>query len=558
MGRYEMTDPTQSIQPTGTTAESDLQAAPAATSTSTPWLSYWTVQPNQWTFEADKIREWVSNLCAGRVLNTCTGPTRLDYDGPVVTNDIDPDIEADLHVDVSRIDDHIEPASIDTIVHDPPFTDRQAEVTYGAESDPRYGAKTKTALDRVLKPGGRIIQFGYQTTVMPVTVPETPYRRIAVALWNALGRQYDYLSAVAEKPGNAAMSAPLPGSASDETSSELSERSAVAANVTETVPNSGADKASVTNATATSGNGGSPIRYQYLGYTESHSLVDIIERAVGEYAVGSALAISGNKSPRIRHTGGTVIQNTLTTPGVDRPLDEGGKAILEGEDRSHAESSGLVSEPVVFEDGTDWPVDVDPTASDHIRTRIHDHAVTNLSEKFTDTGFDTVLLDLPPKAFQATIDYDRSTTGLDTAMKQELHPLIDAGDRVIQIGHTVTLMPDRLQYTRKAITQIAHPDAEQDILVTVDTKQHAGLGTYGSGIEKTPRDIRYEETEASGRYRCVQCDDRWYLHPAWYVFCPECGAAPANFCLFDDGDVRRIPHPRRIHVFTDQHECDQR
>jgi len=47
----------------------------------TPKLSYWTVQPNRWTFEAPKISDWVESRLTGRVLNMCAGPTELDHDG---------------------------------------------------------------------------------------------------------------------------------------------------------------------------------------------------------------------------------------------------------------------------------------------------------------------------------------------------------------------------------------------------------------------------------------------------------------------------------------------
>lgn len=160
-------------------------------------MSYWTVQPNKWTFQSDKIRRWVEARLQGRVLNACAGKTMLIHDHEIVRNDLDEDRDADTHHDVCEIADHFDPGSFDTIVYDPPFSQNQANRSYEGK---QVGddALAKRQFDELLAPGGRVIQFGFSTTCMPMSME---YKRHEVAVFNTLGRMNDYLAVVDEKPG---------------------------------------------------------------------------------------------------------------------------------------------------------------------------------------------------------------------------------------------------------------------------------------------------------------------------------------------------------------------
>ena len=160
-------------------------------------LSYWTVQPNKWTFQSAKIRQWVEQQLRGRVLNACAGKTKLAHDHEIVRNDIDEQRDADLHVDVCEIADHFEPESFDTILYDPPFSQYQASRSYEGKTV-GDSALAKRQFHELLRPGGRVIQFGFTTTCMPM---ELGYERREVAVWNTLGQMNDYLSVIDAKPG---------------------------------------------------------------------------------------------------------------------------------------------------------------------------------------------------------------------------------------------------------------------------------------------------------------------------------------------------------------------
>ena len=160
-------------------------------------MSYHTVRPNKWTFQSTKIRKWVEARLSGRVLNVCAGKTKLDHDRRILRNDINEDRDADTHHDVCEISEYYDAGSFDTIIYDPPFSDYQSDRRYEGQN---VGTDTlaKKELNTLIAPGGTIIQFGYTTTCMPMSLP---YERQEVAVWNTLGRSNDYLSVIDQKEG---------------------------------------------------------------------------------------------------------------------------------------------------------------------------------------------------------------------------------------------------------------------------------------------------------------------------------------------------------------------
>jgi len=156
---------------------------------------YYTVQPNRWTFQSTKIKDWVELWLEGRVLNACAGKTKLDHDGEMIRNDVDTDREADIHVDVNEIAGHFEANSFDTIIFDPPFSDHQASETYDS-TDPVQESAAINQFDQLLKPGGKVVKMGFSTTCMPGA---KDYERKGVAIFNTLGRMDDWLGVVDQR-----------------------------------------------------------------------------------------------------------------------------------------------------------------------------------------------------------------------------------------------------------------------------------------------------------------------------------------------------------------------
>jgi len=156
---------------------------------------YYTVQPNRWSFQSAKIKEWVERWLEGDVLNACAGKTELDHDGEIVRNDIDEDRDADYHYDVCDLAEHFAPNSFDTIVFDPPFSEHQAENTYD-NTCPVSEGDAIVQFDQLLKPGGRVVKLGFSTTCMP---GKKDYVRNGVAIFNTLGRMNDWLGVVDQR-----------------------------------------------------------------------------------------------------------------------------------------------------------------------------------------------------------------------------------------------------------------------------------------------------------------------------------------------------------------------
>lgn len=160
-----------------------------------PDMKFYTVMPSKWTFESDKIKEWVESHLEGRVLNACAGKVKLSHDDEVVRNDLNPEMEADYHEDVCSISDLFERRSFDTVVFDPPFSRNQAEKQYSGLQPEDW----KAAIDEfneLLGGGGKIIQLGFTATCVSRA---QPYRKVEVAVFNTLGRQNDWIGTVDKK-----------------------------------------------------------------------------------------------------------------------------------------------------------------------------------------------------------------------------------------------------------------------------------------------------------------------------------------------------------------------
>lgn len=113
----------------------------------------------------------------------------------MIRNDIDEQRDADLHVDVTEIADHFDRCSFDTIVFDPPFSEYQANESYEGRTVGKV-ALAKRQFHELLRPGGRVISFGFTTTNMPLSLG---YERDEVAIFNTLGQMNDYLASVDRK-----------------------------------------------------------------------------------------------------------------------------------------------------------------------------------------------------------------------------------------------------------------------------------------------------------------------------------------------------------------------
>jgi len=116
----------------------------------------------RWTFEYQPAREFVESHLSGRVLNACAGKCYLEHGEEIVRNDLNPDRDAEYHVDVVNIADVFGPQSFDTVVFDPPFDDLQAEDKYDSlRADSVLEAFGQFA--QLVRPRGCVITFGWNS-----------------------------------------------------------------------------------------------------------------------------------------------------------------------------------------------------------------------------------------------------------------------------------------------------------------------------------------------------------------------------------------------------------
>jgi hypothetical protein len=114
----------------------------------------------KWTFQTKMIRDVVEGAIEGRVFNACAGKTELTHAGEVVRNDANPERDAEMHVDVCEIDEHLSPESFDSVVFDPPFDQAQADEHYES-MHARQLAPARRKLAELVRPGGVFVELGW-------------------------------------------------------------------------------------------------------------------------------------------------------------------------------------------------------------------------------------------------------------------------------------------------------------------------------------------------------------------------------------------------------------
>lgn len=116
----------------------------------------------RWTFQTKKVRDTVLPYLEGRVLNAFAGKTKLsDYKRGIVEtrNDLNPEHDADYHVDAALLGYLFDEGSFDVAVLDPPYSQTQADEHYDGLHARDMGQVRKSVAPLV-KTGGRIVELG--------------------------------------------------------------------------------------------------------------------------------------------------------------------------------------------------------------------------------------------------------------------------------------------------------------------------------------------------------------------------------------------------------------
>jgi len=92
--------------------------------------------------------------------------------GVGVTNDVNPDLDVDYHLDATEFLELWDDASVDLVLYDPPYTPTQLKEHYNEYPESKvlyytsknnYWSRQKDTISRIVKPGGFVISCGYDT-----------------------------------------------------------------------------------------------------------------------------------------------------------------------------------------------------------------------------------------------------------------------------------------------------------------------------------------------------------------------------------------------------------
>lgn len=124
--------------------------------------------PNKWTFCITPIKELVEE--AMNIGELWIDPFAGMHSPATVTNDLNPEMPSDYHMDALEFLKTFSDESVDGILYDPPYSPRQVRECYDGisggikwDGKTNFWSDTKNECARILKPQGKIICFGWNS-----------------------------------------------------------------------------------------------------------------------------------------------------------------------------------------------------------------------------------------------------------------------------------------------------------------------------------------------------------------------------------------------------------
>ena len=122
---------------------------------------------NRWTFTIKPIKQLIAFYMED--IRPWIDPF-AGFNSPAhITNDINPDTKALYHLDAIEFMKEFNDESISGVLYDPPYSKRQIIESYnghGLDNNPcstKYKQQMKQEINRVLKPNGCVISFGWNS-----------------------------------------------------------------------------------------------------------------------------------------------------------------------------------------------------------------------------------------------------------------------------------------------------------------------------------------------------------------------------------------------------------
>lgn len=133
--------------------------------------------PNAATFSVKPIGDFVQRYLAGAKISV--DPFARNRDWATHTNDINRNTSAQSHMDAEEFLIYLGDRSVvaDLVLFDPPYSPRQVsehykaagrEVTAEDTQNGRLYRRVRDAIDKIIRPGGIVLSFGWQSVGMGI------------------------------------------------------------------------------------------------------------------------------------------------------------------------------------------------------------------------------------------------------------------------------------------------------------------------------------------------------------------------------------------------------
>ena len=124
--------------------------------------------PSKNTFDIKPVKELIqSELTNGTWIDPFANQNKL----ATITNDLNPDFDTDYHMDALDFLKTFQNESVDGVLYDPPYSPRQVTECYqgvginvtSETTRASFWGNQKKEISRIVKPGGKVITFGWNS-----------------------------------------------------------------------------------------------------------------------------------------------------------------------------------------------------------------------------------------------------------------------------------------------------------------------------------------------------------------------------------------------------------
>lgn len=123
--------------------------------------------PNKNTFSIKPIDELIHKYAFGKIIDPFANSNKIG----TITNDLDPALDTDYHMDALEFLKLFDDQSVNTVLYDPPYSPRQVSECYKklnksvniSTTQSSYWSRQKQQISRIVKPNGIVISCSWNS-----------------------------------------------------------------------------------------------------------------------------------------------------------------------------------------------------------------------------------------------------------------------------------------------------------------------------------------------------------------------------------------------------------